>query len=143
MTLQKAAELISLGMTFPTVILAIAVVIVWGPAAIRSLRRKEKQPKDWFILGVFTGFIGGVLDNIYWAIPWTASFIDHPLTSTLINIGVYFNIISRQGFGITAAFCHLMAAPNSKLKSLNYLLAAAHIIGVTYSTLLVLFYVDG
>ena len=57
MTSYHIAELISLAMTFPTIVLAVAVVVVWSPAAMRAIQKKsdDRQGEDWFIVGVVAG----------------------------------------------------------------------------------------
>ena len=61
-TIQNVAELISLGMTFPTIILAIVVTYTWMPSAIKSFKSTSTQSQEWFIIGVI---IGG---NLGWRI---------------------------------------------------------------------------
>jgi len=139
--MQEVAELISLGMTFPTVILAIAVVYTWFPSAKEAFERQEKEAQDWFIIGVVAGFIGSTLDNLYWFMPWTASFLDDPWFEPLTNAGVFFNVFFRQGLGIVAAYCHLKAAEKSIYSStriINTLLFASWAIGLGYSASLIL-----
>lgn len=141
MNLQDIAELISLGLTFPTVVLAFAVVYMWMPSARNAWLNTGKTGQDWFVMGVAIGFIGAALDNIYWFMPWTASFIGDPAFQTLTNAGVFFNIFFRQGLGIAAAYCHLRAAEVSStkpLKIVNTLLIASHLVGFGYAMLLIL-----
>ena len=139
--MQEIAELISLGMTFPTVVLAIAVVYVWFPSARNAVLKSNKEAHDWFIVGVVVGFVGSLLDNIYWFMPWTASFLGHPAFETLTNAGVFFNVFFRQGCGIIAAYCHIKAAEwseNTSSRFVNRLLASSYLIGFAYSTVLIL-----
>ena len=128
-------------MTFPTVILAIAVVYTWFPSARAAIKSNNPTAQDWFIIGVVAGFIGSVLDNAYWFMPWTASFLEHDAFQTLTNMGVFFNIFFRQGLGIIAAYCHLRAAEissNRRIRGLNTLLFASNLIGIAYSLMLIL-----
>ena len=141
MDIQNIAELISLGSTFPTVILAFAVVYMWLPSAREAWLNTGKTGQDWFVMGVAIGFIGAALDNIYWFMPWTASFIGDQAFQTLTNAGVFFNIFFRQCLGIAAAYCHLRAAEVSStkpLKIVNTLLIASHLVGFGYAMLLIL-----
>lgn len=141
-TLQHTAELVSLALTIPTVILAGVVVKVWGPA----IKHKPVLANDWFILGVVIGFVGAFLDNLYWAIPWTAKTLDLEIADELWTGGVYFNIFFRQGMGILAAYCHLRAATihsNRTISGLNSLLVASNLLGVIYSILLMFIYIKG
>ena len=111
--IKAFAEAISLILTIPTVILALGVVRKWWPAFVEALKqRKEKglTANQWFVVGVTISFIGNGLDNIFWAIPWTSSYLEGANTDALWNVGVYFNIFFRQTCGILAALCHLKAA---------------------------------
>lgn len=110
MTSHEAAEIVSLMLTVPTVTTAVAVIVIYGGAAIEGLRAKKKSRNHWLIIGIAFGFVGAVLDNAYWSIPWTLEFFDHPSTNMFIMAGVYFNVPFRQGCGIAAAYCHLRGA---------------------------------
>jgi hypothetical protein len=139
--MQEIAELISLGMTFPTIVLALSVIYTWFPSARRAVKTDNPQAQDWFIVGVVAGFIGSALDNIYWFFPWSAAFLDHPAFVTLTNLGVFFNIFFRQGLGIVAAYCHLKAAEKTdslKMKLVNNLLLASNLLGLSYTVFLIL-----
>lgn len=138
-TTLQLAELISLGMSVPTIVLALVVVYLWGPTAVRSLRAPVKTGQDWFIVGVALGFIGSALDNSYWTIPWTLTYLGHPESMDYVYHGVYFNIFFRQGLGMAAAFCHIKAARMSGVVNswrLNILLASANFAGLAYSLVL-------
>lgn len=104
---QKEAELISLGLTVPTLTLSAYVVLLWGPAAIKAALKEHRSATQWFILGVAAGFAGSFGDNLYWAFPWTAEFLELPSKDSLMMRGVYFNIFSRQLAGIFSAYCHI------------------------------------
>lgn len=106
---REYAELISLALTAPTLILSLAVVWVWAPASIRAIRSGLATGHDWLILGVCTGFIGGFSDNLYWMLAWASSFMELPSRQFLFEHGVYANIPFRQCMGAFAAYCHLKA----------------------------------
>lgn len=134
-SLQHVAELISLGMTIPTLVLAGAVVYFWSPSL-----SKIKTANDWFVTGVVFGFVGAFLDNTYWFIPWTASFLELESTNALVKAGVFFNIFFRQGLGIFAAYCHLKAAEmheTKKFRFLNRMLLVSSLAGVAYAMLII------
>lgn len=133
---HELAELVSLGATVPTVALAIAVVYRWGVPALAAFQKVKRSAEDWFIIGVAAGFCGAVLDNLYWAIPWTLDYMDHPSSGAWMSSGVYFNIFFRQGLGIYAGYCHVKAsevALSSKDRWLNRLMAGAVCLGVVAS----------
>ena len=136
MNIHRIAEMISLIMTIPTVLLAISVVYLWLPAARAALKADSRDAHQWFILGVVGGFLGSAIDNLYWFMPWTASFMgESAIFSQLTDFGVYFNVFFRQGLGIFAAFCHIKAAEMSSLKNvklINRLLVASYFIGISY-----------
>lgn len=127
---HSTAELVSLALTVPTILLAIGVVYLWGPAARRAWSNRPLTADGWFIVGVVVAFVGSIFDNLYWSIPWTASYIGHQGAPDLMSCGVYFNIFSRQLAGIVAACCHLRAAKLANVrgrKVVNVLIAGSYI----------------
>lgn len=136
MNIHQLAEMISLIMTIPTVLLAAAVVYLWLPAARAALKEDSRDAHQWFILGVVGGFLGSAIDNSYWFMPWTASFMgETEIFGQLTDFGVYFNVFFRQGLGIFAAYCHIRAAEMSSLKNvmvINRLLVASYFVGISY-----------
>ena len=140
MMLQKLAELCSLSQTIPTVVSGAVVVKVWGPPAWVAVRSGQLSAEGWFVLGVASGFIGAVLDNLYWSLPWTASFLELESTDALMANGVYFNIVSRQSLGTFAAYCHLKAAEEHdslRAGAANAILAYSHVAAVIAAALLI------
>ena len=138
---QKIAELVSLFLTVPTVILAATVVFVWHKSAIRSLMHKPRTGTDWLIMGVAISFIGSLVDNLFWGIVWTAAFLESDKTIDLFNVGVFFNIFFRQLAGICAGFCHIKSAttsaPLSKLTRVISLVSIGNIfMGVLFTVCL-------
>ena len=140
MTIHRIAEMISLIMTIPTVLLAVSVVYLWLPAARAALKADSRDAHQWFILGVVGGFIGSAVDNLYWFMPWTASFMgESAIFAKLTEFGVYFNVFFRQGLGIFAAYCHIKAAEMSSIKQvqiINRLMVASYFIGISYVLLI-------
>lgn len=74
------------------------------------VRRRDRDRSDYLIMGIFVGFVGGALDNLYWAIPWTCEYLQLDATQSWIMNGVYPNIVSRQLCGGIAGYCHVRAA---------------------------------
>lgn len=107
--MHKIAEMVSLVLTAPTIILGLGVIVHWGPSAWIAWRKppRDRDSIEWLILGVAVGFLGGVLDNAYWGLAWTSDFIGSDSRNSLFNSGVYFNIPFRQLAGVYAAHCHL------------------------------------
>ena len=104
---QKLAELISLGLTVPTILLSIWVVRLYWRPSLEAVRAERRTSVEWFAIGITIGFLGSSLDNLYWAIPWTASYLGYTGTNDLVEAGVFFNIPFRQLCGSIAAYCHI------------------------------------
>ena len=89
-----------------------------------------------FSADVVGGFAGSAIDNAYWFLPWTASFVgETAIFHQLTEFGVYFNVFFRQGLGIFAAYCHIRAAEMSSIKEvqiINRVMVAAYFIGISY-----------
>lgn len=118
----NVAELISLFMTVPTVILGLGVVRKWGYRALFILAKpaKERTKVEWLVLGVFIGFAGLVPDNGWWGVAWTMHFLDSPHRDWWFDNGVYSNIIFRQAAGVYSAYCHLQSSVHEEdRQSLN------------------------
>lgn len=112
MEISNAAEAISLALTAPTLYLARRTIakfwrLAWGTLATPANQRTDYQ---WLILGIVVGFLGALLDNLYWGIAWTASYIDSPATAFWFEHGVFANVPFRQLAGIAAGYCHVISA---------------------------------
>ncbi len=111
--IQDIAELLSLALTIPTIILGAWVVRLWARESVALFRGRSRRAwnaTEWFILGVAIGFFGSVADNAYWGIAWTASYLEHPGRAFWFERGVYSNIPFRQIAGLAAAYCHIRSA---------------------------------
>lgn len=113
-TIHEAAKLLSNGLALPVLLLSLGVVLVWYEPAKKTISNFIKTPEQWFILGVFFGFVGEFLDNLYWTVTWTASYLNTEYASSLMKYGVFPNIPFRQGLGIVAAYCHIRSAMEYK-----------------------------
>lgn len=126
---QEIAEVASLALTLPTVVLGIAVVWIWGPPAVRAIRAGMGRGDDWLVLGVVMGFAGAIGDNLYWGLAWGAKLFGYDAADDLFRFGVFSNIPFRQGLGIAAAYCHIRAGEENlpKLRRvLNRLLLGSY-----------------
>lgn len=148
---HEVAELFSLTLTFPCVVSALLVVWFWGPSAFQALKVLTKVrwwAEDakgvgfaalWFHLGVVWGFGFENMDNGYWFIPWSMSYLDSSHTDTWMANGVFFNIPFRQLRGIASAYCHIRSAMcfdltgNLTLEKLNHWLFWSTVVGILYS----------
>lgn len=141
-TAQDTAEVLSLALTVPTILLALVVVFVWAKETIKAfgIPAKERTSAQWLIIGVAVSFIGMVLDNSYWGAAWTASFEEWGCTGSLFESGVFANIPFRQGTGIFAAYCHLRSYGKFVGKDANliHLLYATMLLGLGVVIVLIL-----
>lgn len=105
------AELVSLSLTVPTVLLAALVLYYYSPRAaiaIHKVARGEPVNEvDYLVIGIVIGFTGGILDNIWWGIAWGTKFFDLAIHAWWFDNGVFSNIPFRQSAGIFAALYHL------------------------------------
>lgn len=109
--MQHAGELISLFLTPLTIIASLVVLVVWGKEARKDIWHwKAFTAREWFIVGVALSFLAGTLDNTYWAIPWSLSYIESDAAEGFFSAGVFFNIPNRQTLTLAAALCHIRAA---------------------------------
>lgn len=137
--IHELTNLMSLGLTIPTITLAIAVVYMWVPAAKDNLLKSTKDPEDWFIVGVCAGFLGASIHGLYWFTYWLLDYFSISYTTTLREYGPIMNIISRQGLGMFAAYCHIRAAILTKKRNtrvINHLLVTSHLTGFIFVLLL-------
>lgn len=128
---QELAEVTSLALTVPTVVLGVAVVVIWGPHAWRAIRAGMTRGDEWLVLGVVLGFVGAVGDNLYWGAAWGSKLLGLEGADSLFAHGVYANIPLRQGLGVAAAFCHIKAGQENmpKLRRvLNLLILSSYAI---------------
>lgn len=138
---NTTAEMISLFLTFPTIILAMGVVYIWGKEAIKIFGRGPANPMEWLIAGVVIAFVGSVFDNAYWGIVWTIDYYSGDIHEGLARFGVFMNVIFRQTCGILAAYCHLKSYTELKKDSIlnKKLFLSSSLVGLVYVTLLSLF----
>lgn len=140
--IQKAAELISNGMTVSTIILSSVVIYLWRKSAQDLFVSRKKFTSDnWFIVGVFLGFVAQFFDNLYWLLPWTAKYLGLEEADSLVEFGVFINIPIRQTLGSIAAYCHIRAAlqyHDHASNDANKILFCAASIGLAYSVALIL-----
>lgn len=141
---RSLVQLQSLALTIPLLVLCVLVIrelqkpvhsacLGWGG--------KRKKQMCWILIGLLFGFSGKIVESIWWFIPWTLSYLEHPSWKSFNDMGVFVNIIFRQLFFTFSAYCHLRAfiAPDkqsSATKATNYILLTAFIIGQIYMVIL-------
>lgn len=105
-SLRTFIELQSLALTAPVLVLCAFVVF----ECVKPLRGSKRNTQmRWILLGICTGFLGNLVDNLYWMIPWTANYLGLSCTAALVNFGVFPNVFFRQFLTSVAAYCHLKA----------------------------------
>lgn len=107
--MNEAAELLSLFLTIPTIIYALAVAYLYGRSAWGNLSSLSMGAREWMILGVVVSFVTDSVDNSWWGIAWTFFHADDPRADWWFDNGVFCNVPFRQGGGIVAAWCHIKA----------------------------------
>ena len=136
MNIHEITTLQTLAFTFPLV--AACSLVLWECSKNLSqcIRQKDTVSNRfcWMIYGIFFSFSGKIIESIWWFIPWTAKYIEHPWWSKLNNLGVYVNLPFRQIFFTAAAYCYLRAflspTKGGKLgKELNWVMAISLILG--------------
>lgn len=104
--------ILSLALTVMFVANAIRVCIIWRKYAAASLITpfRKRTESDWLASGIFLGFFGNIVDNVFWALVWILVLFEMPQEATFFAIGSFMNLIFRQGLGIAAARHHVIAA---------------------------------
>jgi hypothetical protein len=109
--MDDIVTIISNGLAIPTLAACMFVVGMWAKSAWQAVRSPwVLSHTGWFVLGVFLGFGGEVLDNIYWFMVWVMVSLDYESASYWTTKGVYFNIPFRQVLAFAAAYCHIRSA---------------------------------
>ena len=101
---------ISLFLTPWAVLTAALVVYQWGPASIHAICHKGMNSNDWLVLGIVVGFVGAILDNLYWGYAWQLKYTNNPNSEWWFEYGVMANVLFRQGAGVIAGTCFIMSA---------------------------------
>lgn len=112
--MQASAELISLVLAVPTILMSFIVVFLWRKQAIKTIKKGGPQTDvEYLITGITIGFVGSAFDNLYWGAAWTASFLRWESKDLLFALGVYSNIPFRQAAGMIAAYYHIVGSYSS------------------------------
>lgn len=142
--MTNLAEIVSLVLTWPTLILGCGVLWHWGGEAWRAWRvpGKDRSGVQWLIVGVLAGFLGEVLDNTYWGIAWSMQFIESQHAGWWFTMGVWPNIPFRQCASIYAGYCHMRSfysAQQQTDRKLTCIVLASALLGLVYIGLLTYF----
>jgi hypothetical protein len=120
----KFVELFSVIITPLVISSCLLVIIIYGKQAHRAILNsglREMDPGQCLIVGIVFGFVGKVIDNAYWAIPWMSSLFESPSSDFWFKHGVLLNIPFRQVCCIVSALFHVFAA--AKMKQVNFAVA--------------------
>lgn len=107
----RNAELVSLFLTNSSIYMFACLLILWTAATWKILERGSalRTASDLMILGVSISYLGSLLDNVYWASAWTASYKNLAIKNVLFKNGVLANIPFRNIPGIISSFLHIRA----------------------------------
>ena len=86
------------------------VVVTWYPfrQAIK-IPAKNRQATQWMCIGIWVSWVGRAADSMWWFVPWSMAYINHPAWQSYNDAGVFVNLVFRQGFATYAAYCHIKA----------------------------------
>jgi len=136
-TIKTITQLQTLALTIPMLVLSIMVLAeIKKPAydACFIYKGERKNQMCWILIGLFFGFTGKVFESVWWSIPWTMAYIDHPRWFEFNSYGVFFNLVFRQLFFTISAYCHLRAfipsdTSNTNLRIIHYILVTSLLLG--------------
>jgi len=131
--IHDTVTLLSLMLTPATIISCLAVTVLWFDSAKKAFYERHKTEMHWLILGVFFSFIGSMVDNTYWGLAWSASYLDDPAKEALFHNGVYSNLPFRQITTLVAAYCHVRAAVATQSLFLKWMLAIGWTLSITFT----------
>ena len=130
------ATLISLALTPLAILASLGVIVLWARSGRDALLQRDRVDRDYFILGVMIGFIGSLMDSIYWGIGWTLKYTSHPGWDDWLDEGALNNLIFRQGATALAAICHIKAGLVAESVLLRSLYIASAVGGLAFVWLL-------
>jgi len=111
MSLHELTTLQTLALTFPLVASCLLVLYECSRSLMDCVHRDTTVSRRmcWMLYGIFFSFSGKIIESLWWFVPWTAKYINHPNWDTLNSFGVYVNLPFRQIFFSAAAYCYLRA----------------------------------
>ena len=135
----QLSNITQMGLTVVLLLMIMQLFHVWWPSfqdamKVAFTKGVKWTAEQWLVVGIVIGFLGNMLDNIFWGIVWMFKFVDESTHQALFELGPTFNVVFRQIFGIFAVYCHLFAAmkmsdrDHAKIPLGMYLLAG---LGVT------------
>ena len=114
MTSDQFAEFLSVWFSIPALAVSILLLMRYGGSSLITLRqlfsgrRKKIKPAQWIALGICICFLGSIVDNSYWLMPWGLKLAGMDYEE-LFNFGVYVNIPFRQAPLLVGGGLHVLA----------------------------------
>lgn len=105
---QSSADLVFTSLTVTAVLMSAGVVAAFHRSVIRVIKLPVFVGRDWLILGIYIGFVGGTVDSLYWLVAWTLVYLDAEIGPVLMRSGSLPNIFSRNLCDIASCYCHLL-----------------------------------
>lgn len=107
--------LLSLAATVPALMISALVVITWHKEFILFRSSKNPTSSQKLIGGIYRGFVGSFIDNLWWGFAWTFNYIGLEFwRDVFFAYGVFCNVIFRQGALIWAGWLHIDAENDSR-----------------------------
>lgn len=140
--MKQAADILTVALSLPAVLMCLMVIRHWMPQARRAVRQR-RDAADWLILGVTISFAGVAANMTWWAVYWLSRVWDHASQAWLLDTGSIVNLFSRQGAVIAAAYCHLKAyqtfrATPGVIRPETLLLLGLAASGIAFTAILIL-----
>ena len=109
MDINKSAQWLSLVMSFPAFYAGAVLIYKWSGTCIEWLKGGRSAPQV-FAAGIVVSFFGSGIDGTYWGAAWSLAYKYESTNNILFEMGVYPNIIFRQGCDFFAAYLHVQAS---------------------------------
>lgn len=103
-----SATTVYLALNLPLFTACAAVLIHYGSQGIPRVDRWG--PHHWLIAGILFGFLGKILDAIYWHAAWSSQLFGVENDRGFLRWGTAANIPLRQVPILASAGCHLVGA---------------------------------
>lgn len=104
-------ELIAQALTAMLIWMSVRLLTWFGKSAAAGLKKPpgKRNQSERLIIGIFIGFAGGLFDNLYWFVAWTADFLSLPSRDELFAWGIAPNLFFRELSAIIAIVLHVSA----------------------------------
>ena len=140
--IKSITSLQTLAWTFPLVLCCALVLIECWRSIVNCIKHRGKLDSSmcWMLYGMAFSFSGKIVESIWWSIPWTLDYLNHPIWKKMNSFGPFINLPFRQFAFTAAAYCCLRAflAPEKggSLKYLNIIFITGLFFGELFILLL-------